>query len=80
MNNLMQKLSITKPTPEFLGGLIAGAGLATVVAWSYSRHGIEYGRSPFIYIGGLLLIPIGSFIARAAQRRKLKDAQMQPSL
>lgn len=64
--------ALLKPTREYSGGIIAGAGLGLLVAEMIARK--SEGNIPWAlsFLIGFVLIAMGSTIARSGQQAKQK--------
>ena len=57
--------SFTRPTRQYVAGILAGGGVGIVTgSW------LSLGWHPFVVIPGFGLAAVGSYLARADQRRR----------
>jgi hypothetical protein len=55
---------------SYFGGILAGIGLCGIGMKYLDRgHGVSVMKEPLWLIGGILLVVVGSFLARSSQRR-----------
>ena len=75
MNEKKPIQRFTKLTPEYLGGILAGAGLGTILIGLFLFRGNIWNKMDEILIVGFILIPIGSGIALRHQRKKDNNSE-----
>jgi len=72
----MKAGTFVAPSREYLGGILAGIGIGILIAnalVSSSERRIVF--SPWVWILAFVCIAVGSLLAKAAQRRRSREAE-----